>query len=69
MYKPYIEAPYSGFLTGTENMGDGGGGVSLKFDGGGGGLESIHRGSAKYLWRSSSVSKVASYKPASLQIY
>ena len=63
----------TGFPTGAGNMGEG----SWKIDGGGGGSLSQYMGRAwgtknaveKYLWRSSFNSKVADYKPASLQIY
>ena len=60
----------SGFPTGVENMAGG----SSKFDGGclsqymGGSMGGL-KCCQKYLWRSSFDSKVAGYKPASLQIY
>ena len=43
--KCFIYSPVSGFATGVEKMGEGGG--SSKFDDGGGGLKSIHGGSLK----------------------
>ena len=64
---------FQGFSqAGLENMG----GEILQNLMGGGGLKSIHGGSMgglkccrKILWRSSFDSKVASYKPGSLQVY
>ena len=64
-----------GFPTGVENMG--GALQNLMGGGGGGGLSQYMGGSMggalnavkKNLWRSSFDSKVAGYKPASLQIY
>ena len=49
----------------------GGGGISSKFDGGGGygGSMGALNAVEKHLWRSLFDSNVAGYKPASLQIY
>ena len=66
----------AGFPTGVESMG----GIppirSSKFDGGRAGFIQYMEGAwgtlnavEKYLWRSSFVSKIAGYKPASLQMY